>query len=122
MYLPDVQATSALSKPNNIAVSSPRCAPAQRLNRGIENALIPRFSFVLWFRGIQPALRPTPNHKRRVEASRCTKHRRSVVPVPELVLRDRVGIDVFTIVKPLVGESALGDGRLASTVGSRDDQ
>ena len=40
----------------------------------------------------------------------------------ELVLRDSVRIDVFATVKPLVSESALGDGCLSCTVGSGDDK
>ena len=37
-----------------------RIAPAQRLNRGIENASIPRFSFVVSCRGVQRAWRAKP--------------------------------------------------------------
>ncbi len=55
-------------------------------------------------------------------ASASAEHGLGIIPVPELVLRDSVGVDVFTIVKPLVRESALGDGRLPSAVGSSDDQ
>ena len=55
-------ATSRRSNSNHIALYRPRCAPAQRLNRGIENASIPRFSSVLLYRGIQrvePLMRTT---------------------------------------------------------------
>src|SRR6187431_2087317 len=45
-----------------------------------------------------------------------------IVPIPKFVLCDSIGVDVFTIVKPLVRESALRDGRLPSAVGPRDNQ